>query len=78
MAPDYENIRTTYIKMQECIRSRISSFEQQKSRIVILRQILNLVIEAIQTKRKQIAETILQARHETLDFVNKFYDSKEK
>jgi hypothetical protein len=34
------------------------------------------VIEAIQTKRKQIAETILQAKHETLDFVNKFYDAK--
>jgi hypothetical protein len=33
-APEYENIRTTYSKMQDSIRSRISAFEQEKSRIV--------------------------------------------
>jgi len=33
-APDYENIRSTYSKMQDSIRSRISAFEQEKSRIV--------------------------------------------
>jgi hypothetical protein len=26
-APDYQNIRTTYSKMQEAIRTRISAFE---------------------------------------------------
>jgi hypothetical protein len=33
-APDYQNIRTTYSKMQEAIRTRISAFEHQKARIV--------------------------------------------
>lgn len=36
------------------------------------------MIETIQTKRKQISEVVLQARHDTLDFVNRFFDNKEK
>ena len=38
----------------------------------------NLLIENIHSKRKNISELIGQARQETLDFVNKFFDAKEK
>lgn len=55
--------------MQESIRSRITSLEQEKSRI-------NLLIESIHTKRKNITETVQQARQESLELVNRFFDSK--
>jgi hypothetical protein len=38
----------------------------------------NHLVENIQSKRKAIAATISQARQEALDFVNRFFDAKEK
>ena len=38
----------------------------------------NSLIENIQTKRKITTDTIAQAKQETLDFVNRYFDAKEK
>lgn len=57
--------------MQDNLRSRISALEHEKTRI-------NLLIENIHNKRRNITEIVSQARNETLDFVNRFFDAKEK
>lgn len=40
--------------------------------------IQNILVENIRNKKKHTQEVIIQARHETLDFVNRFFDAKEK
>lgn len=38
----------------------------------------NCLLDAIHNKKKLLQDVIIQARHETLDFVNKFFDAKER
>ena len=64
--------------MQDSLRARISALEQEKGRIVQFHFMQNCMVESIHSKRKTVSDLISQARQETLDFVNKFYDGKEK
>lgn len=69
-APQYENIKNTFVKYCERMRDQVERIEHDK-------EWLNVVNKSIEEKRQNLREVLINAREQTVTAVHAYFDQLE-
>lgn len=76
-APQYENIKNTFVKYCERMRDQVERIEHDKEWLVISVVIQNVVNKSIEEKRQNLREVLIHAREQTVTAVHTYFDQLE-